>query len=696
MTTTKPKAKAQPALTLSAAQNIPFEKLRLSQANVRRIKNGVTIEQLAEDIAHRTLLQGLSVRPIRDDSGAETGLYEVPAGGRRFRALELLVKQKRLAKTALVPCVVRTEGLAEEDSLAENSQRETLHPLDQFRAFETLREKGLSEEEIAARFFVTAKTVKQRLKLAAVSPELLKVYADGEMRLEQLEAFTVTNNHPRQEQVWDQISHSHNVQAWHIRQLLTQSAADASDSRALFVGLAAYEAAGGAIARDLFSKNGEGWLEDVALLDRLVTEKLNAAAEAVRAEGWQWVEVAPNFDYGHTFGLTRVKGDVPKPTKQEREARKALEAEFKTLGDKYDAIQAEIDEADSESEEAPEMPAELEQRLAQLETELNAFDERRTVYMAKDMARAGAFVSIDESGILKIERGYVRRKEKTVDKAGQARGNDASEDDSVRTVVFDIGANSETGDSESDGDTVKPLSERLLTELSQMRTLALRDALADNPETAYLAVLHALCLNVFHHSSRSGCLDIEAKSTVFMQPAAGLKESSWAKAIDARHESWGERLPGEPAHLWETLTRLDADDRASLLAHCVGLTVNALHDPWRGRMSGFSHANQVARAVGLDMAAGGWTSTVENYLGRVSKARIIEAVAEAKGESQAKLIEHLKKGDMAREAERMLADTGWLPEPLRTPGEDSPNGKTAGPVEANGEDLPDFLGDDAE
>ena len=113
-----------------------------SQANVRRIKAGVSIEELAADIARRTLLQSLTVRPILGDKGAETGMFEVPAGGRRFRALELLVKQKRLARTAPIPCVVRTEGLPEEDSLAENIQRAPLHPLDQFRAFLTLARRA--------------------------------------------------------------------------------------------------------------------------------------------------------------------------------------------------------------------------------------------------------------------------------------------------------------------------------------------------------------------------------------------------------------------------------------------------------------------------------------------------------------------------------------------------------------------------
>jgi len=165
-------------ITLSASRDIPFNKLVLSQSNVRRVKAGVSIEELADDIARRTLLQSLSVRPILDAEGQETGMFEVPAGGRRYRALEHLVKQKRMNKTQPVPCVVRTSGLAEEDSLAENVHREALHPLDQFRAFQTLREKGLSEEDIAARFFVSPTVVKQRLKLAAVSPKLLDIYAE--------------------------------------------------------------------------------------------------------------------------------------------------------------------------------------------------------------------------------------------------------------------------------------------------------------------------------------------------------------------------------------------------------------------------------------------------------------------------------------------------------------------------------------
>ena len=122
--------KAVQKITLSPSRDIPFNKLVLSQSNVRRVKAGVSIEQLAESIAQRTLLQSLNVRAVVDEEGNETGMFEVPAGGRRYRALELLVKQKHMAKTQVVPCVVREAWIAEDDSLAENDERVGLHPLD--------------------------------------------------------------------------------------------------------------------------------------------------------------------------------------------------------------------------------------------------------------------------------------------------------------------------------------------------------------------------------------------------------------------------------------------------------------------------------------------------------------------------------------------------------------------------------------
>src|SRR5882757_1894945 len=271
--------KAIQKITLSPSRDIAFNKLVLSQSNVRRVKAGVSIEQLAESIAQRTLLQSLSVRAVADADGQETGMFEVPAGGRRYRALELLVKQKRMAKTQPVPCVVRDGGLAEDDSLAENDERVGLHPLDQFRAFKLLHDGGMSKEDDSALHFVSPAIVKQRLRLASVSPKLHDVYADDGMTLEQLMAFSVTADQTRQEQVWDNASRSGNDEPYQIRRMLTENTVRASDRRAQFVGLDIYEQASGTVLRDLFAHDDGGWLQDVPLLDRLATEKLKASRD---------------------------------------------------------------------------------------------------------------------------------------------------------------------------------------------------------------------------------------------------------------------------------------------------------------------------------------------------------------------------------------------------------------------------------
>jgi ParB family transcriptional regulator, chromosome partitioning protein len=270
----------------------------------------------------------------------------------------------------------------------------SLHPLDQFRAFQTLREKGLSEEDIGARFFVHPTVVKQRLKLAAVSQKLLDVYAEDGMTLEQLMAFTVTNDRVRQEQVWEALARTYNKEPYYIRRQLTEGAVRAADKRARFVGVDVYEAAGGVVMRDLFEHDDGGWLQDPALLDRLVIEKLKAEAETLRAEGWKWIAAAPDFPYAHTAGQRWLHGEPVDLTDEERAAREALSAE--------------LDRLEQEYAKADELPEEVDQRLSELETALEAFDVRPVVYDPVEIARAGVFVSIDSDGDLRIERGYVR------------------------------------------------------------------------------------------------------------------------------------------------------------------------------------------------------------------------------------------------------------------------------------------------
>ncbi|HYD67380.1 ParB/RepB/Spo0J family partition protein [Azospirillum sp.] len=685
-------------IVLNASRDIPFNRLVLSQANVRTVKAGVSIEELAEDIARRTLLHSLAVRPVFDAEGAETGVFEVPVGGRRFRALELLVKQKRMSRTQPVPCVVRTAGSAEEDSLAENVQRAPLHPLDQFRAFQTLRGAGLGEEEIAARFFVAPAVVRQRLKLAAVAPALLDAYAEDRMTLDQLMAFTVSGDHARQEQVWEALSRAYSHEPYQIRRLLTEGAVRASDKRALFVGVEAYEAAGGAVMRDLFQHDDGGWLQDPALLDRLVAEKLEAEAATVQAEGWRWVEVALAFPYGHSRGLRRLAGE-PVPLSEAEQAT-------------YDALHAEYERLEaSEPAEAEELEA-AARRLGAIDLELRGLEERPLVYESAEVARAGVFVSVDAEGRLQVDRGYVRPEDEApVEPVVPTGGAETPADPaggggavaaqpaaitgaaSVSAPVPDAGPATPEED-----EGPRPLPERLLIELSVHRTLALRDALANDPDTAFLAALHALCLRTFTQRPGASCLELEVRSAGFGVQPPDLAASAAARAIDARQRAWSCQLPEEPEALWEALAGFDGDSRAALLAHCVSFGLNAVHEPWNRAPQRAAHADVLAEAVGLDMAAAGWTATVDSYLGRVPKARILEAVREARGPEAAQLIDHLRKPDMAREAERLLAGSGWLPEPLRRPLDASASGGAGGETNAaavepdgGGTPLPAFL-----
>ncbi len=653
-------AQAVQKIILSSSRDIPFNKLVLSQSNVRRIKAGVSIEELAEDIARHTLLQSITVRPVLDAAGAETGMYEIPAGGRRFRALELLVKQKRLAKTAPIPCVIRTEGIGEEDSLAENIQRAPLHPLDQFRAFLALREKGQSEEEIAAAFFVSVAVVKQRLKLASVSPKLLDVYAEDGMTLDQLMAFTVSGDHERQEQVFERLTQSYSKEAYVIRRMMTEGAVRASDKRAQFVGLDAYEEAGGTILRDLFQGDDGGWLQDVSLIDSMVAEKLREEAAGVQAEGWKWVEVAPDFAYGHVYGLRQLRGEPIPLTPEEDAARAALQAE-------YDGLEAEHAGAE-------ELPEGVDERLAELETALGSFEARPLAFDPAEAAHAGAFVSIDGSGALRIERGYVRPEDELPIEPETPIGGDAQ--DEIRGVASSlqddhrsaVEAEPEPATEPEEEEGLTPISDRLMTELTAHRTLALRHALGERPDVAFLAALHALSLTVFYRYGADTCLELELKSVSFGTQAPGLNDSVSAKAVAERHQAWIAALPKEPGELWDALKGWEADSRQALFAHCVALSVNAVHEAWNRRPRALAHADRLAQAVDLDMAAAGWTPTVDTFLGRVTKARILGAVREAKGERAAARLEHLKKGEMADKAEALLAGSGWLPEALRTPG----------------------------
>jgi ParB family chromosome partitioning protein len=198
---------------------------------------------------------------------------------------------------------------------------------------------------------------------------------------------------------------------------------------------------------------------------------------------------------------------------------------------------------------------------------------------------------------------------------------------------------------------------------------------------------------LFYGYGLNSCLELDVKSVTFNAQAPGLNDSTVARTLTDRHQFWLAAMPKQPEDLWATLSRLDVPRQQSLFAHCVGLSVNGVHEAYNRKPQALAHADVLAKMVDLDMAAAGWTPTVDTYLGRVTKARILQAVREAKGEQAAQLIDHLKKGEMAEKAEVLLAGSGWLPEPLRTPGRAMPTtvevteAEVAGSIEPAGEET---------
>ena len=255
------------------------------------------IAELAASIEAHGLRQNLNV--LSTENGRK---FEVVAGARRLRALRQLAKAGKLAKDFPVPCFVLGEGDdPAEISLAENAIRASIHPDDQFEAFRALiEEKGASVEEVAARFGVTPAVVRQRLKLAHVSPKLRALYRKGEMTLEHVMALAIRDDHAAQEEAWA------NLPEWNrdpvlLKSALTHDTVPLTDKLARFVGIEAYQEAGGAVLRDLFSEEGDGYLSDRALLTRLAAAKMEAAMAELQAEGWKWVKPELTRDYATAY-----------------------------------------------------------------------------------------------------------------------------------------------------------------------------------------------------------------------------------------------------------------------------------------------------------------------------------------------------------------------------------------------------------
>ncbi|EJT04966.1 ParB/RepB/Spo0J family partition protein [Rhizobium sp. CCGE 510] len=634
-------AVAHPIITiLHEDESIALNRLVPSAGNVRRVNATAGLSELADSIEAHGLIHKLTVRK------GKKGKYEVIAGSRRLGALRLLAKEGRLADDAPIPCTLRNGEDVTELSLAENVQREAMHPVDEILAYRDLAENGKAPESIAARFGQSVITVRQRLKLASLSPKVLDELRGDTMSLEQARAVAISDSHEEQERVWFETV-SYNRDPRSLRAMLTREHVRSTDRLARLVGLDVYEVAGGGIVRDLFNEDSGTFLTDQPLLTRLAMEVLEQAAEPLKIDGWGWVETSldASVAYGGVFGRIYP---------QARDLTEDEQAELAALGESFDEVQAQLE---GHAEGDPAIEAD-EMRLAEIERRMAAIQSGTKTYDPREQALAGCMVYVDQFGAVQVGRGYVKAEEREA--LEQLRRGDAGEDDEGAGGV----AVSTTPEPEAG------YSAALVEELTAIRTAAMRVELANRPAVALVALLYPLVGRIFHsgYTSYDAAVEVSGQRR---ELASSIKEPGEARPLaawQAMKEAWGDTLPGAAADLWTWLLDQPTDKLLELLAFVTAANLNGVkgkHDQSRSRLE---NAEQVAVAVGLDMRCH-WTADA-TFLNRLSKAGIAEVLEEAGCAAQVvRAIERAPKLEAVAEAEKQLAGKGWLPLPLRTAGQ---------------------------
>ncbi len=668
-------ANAAPVVLLEAADPnknlilVPLSRLvsRPTGRNVRKTPR-MSIPELAASIQRVGLLQNLIVTATADGER-----YEVVAGGRRLAALKLLAKKRRISREWEVPCLLVADGTARTASLTENVQREAMHPADQFEAFAALVAEGRPIEDIAADFSVTPLVVQRRLKLANVSPRLLADYRAEAVSLDQLMALAITDDHAAQEAAfydaptWQRSPHN-------LRGRLTEREIDAHRHPLVrFVGLDAYEAAGGGTRRDLFAEADSGvYLTDATLLERLAQDKLASFAAEVKAEGWAWVDATPGTTHADLQAFQHAPRQRRNPNKREAQRIEKLQTKMRALAEAMDAA---LDADDEEKADA------LQEEGEHLGEQLQALEDGLQDYGEAVKAAAGAIVTIDRDGQAVIHRGLLREAEakalRTLERLRQGFGSeDAGNDDG-----------GEDGDSDGQPKTAA-MSDRLAQRLSAHRTAALQIEVARHPQVALAALVHGMVQAVLQESHYGHDLPLGVSLKVqdrLEGMAPDWPESPAIVALRELQQVAGAALPQDSAELFAALLAKSQDELVRLLAVCVASTVDVVTHRAMPRQPG----EELAQAVGLDMAAW-WQPSAEGYFKHVPKAAILQAVGEYAPEQVSRLAK-LKKADIASEAERLADGTGWMPAIFKAEGP-----QEAGPEQEDPEEVEAMADEPAE
>jgi ParB family chromosome partitioning protein len=629
-------------------RTIPLNKLVPSPRNVRRRIDPQADLELKADIAARGLLQNLVVTP----AGKPRGSFAVEAGERRRRALQALADDGALPNDLEVCCLVLEGGVAAagETSLAENFQRLSMNAADECLAFRQLVDQGADAEGIAGRFGLTVRFVEGRLRLADLAPVVFEALGAGEITLDMAKAYAATPDRERQAYVFEQMSRGYGApHPDSIRRMMTQATVSGSDRRARFVGEEAYVRAGGRIERDLFSDEGSARWLDVALLERLASDKMEAlAAEATAETGLAFVRPTLDSWIGHAQleGLRRVPVAAP-PLGDEEVARvDDLEGEIEAL--------AEIIE-DEEVDECAR--AEAEAKIRDLNDAITAIVDRPPLIEDAMKGSVGAFLMLDEQGRPRLDTSFY----------AEARPSETEPDTGSAGDAAPHGGNKQRAGG---------LSQRLVDELAIQRRDILAVHVAADPGLALdLAIFLMVDREAGYSGEKSGSslTAMPPSNPVFdfKAPEAPATVAS-VEATNALDRSWADGRT--KAERFDAFRALAEESRAAWLGHAVAGTLEASLNLSGDRTCSFH--DHLGRLLGVDVARW-WRPTGTNFFDRVPKSVTLAALADVGGEAFAARYAKAKKAELAQSCQRIFAGDfiaevevkeaalAWVPEAMR-------------------------------
>ena len=615
----------------SSIQLIPLSKLVASPRNVRRKDRKADIDALAASIASRGLLQNLCVVPSSE------GTFEVDAGGRRLAALKKLARDKVIARDFLVPCNVVALEEGREVSLMENIHRNEMDAIDEVDAFAALVAEGKSPDEVAHRFGVTRRHVDQRLALSGLAPKIKAAWKKGDVTLDAARAFCLVEDHGQQEAVYRSmgkpITHAASVRA-----RLMDGRVRTSDRLAVFVGLEAYEAAGGKLVRDLFDADAV-FIDNPALLTKLAEDKLGESRAVWLQDAWSWVEVHLGEGRGTGLSSIRLHPEWRDPTLEEQ-------AELDRISGEIEKLDAELDASSIDDDPRWSIRDELEATY-----ELVRQAGRYWSLEVKQLA--GVVLSVDRDGSISASEGLVRNEDENRAKAFLKQRR-----------VGDDGAESVDSSEDVAPTRVSALPKAVNRDLTLARTRAVRLALSGDPDVALAVCVATMALRAVHHSEVIG-VSINAQ---FRQ----------VDDLPALQDAWAEmegRLPADEIELLDWALGLSRERLLAVLAVLVAVSVDLAHeDTSPADLRKQVIADRLAQHLDIDMRAF-WTAGIDFWV-RLPKSTLLGSMSDAPGmaerssrarEDALKAHTKLRKDELAAKVATLFEGSGYLPEILVTP-----------------------------